>query len=171
MCPKRGCVRSVNRCNFHHMLGDDLEPVLLAITWRNVVGREMDPHGCPALVAPPNPTGAALIASRPNEPLYSKAGVVSSHFWVRAKGNPAYLVEDHAWKARARRGDHAGSASAAFVGGGEGGDHSGDLRTGYVGLAGRAVTGSAPNQLSTGGWASDALSSRSCSSRASTPCA
>jgi len=45
------------------------------------------------------------------------------------------------------------------VGEGEGGDHSGDLRTGYVGLAGRAVTGSAPNQLSTGGgWASGALS-------------
>ena len=41
----------------------------------------------------------------------------------------------------------------------EGGDHSGDLRTGYVGLAGRAVTGIAPNQLFTGGrWASGTLS-------------
>jgi hypothetical protein len=64
MCPKRGCVGSVNRRYFHHMLGDDLEPVLLAIIWRNVVSREMDPHGCArSLVALLNPRGAALIGS------------------------------------------------------------------------------------------------------------
>src|SRR5215472_9814355 len=113
MCPKRGCVGSVTRGYFHHMLGDDLEPVLLAITWRNVVGREIDPHGCPrSLVASLNPRGAALIESSVERSVLqqSRGRLVGclgpSQGKRRLTLSRTYHGED-----RARCGDHVGSAS------------------------------------------------------------
>src|SRR5215470_2660366 len=45
--PKDCRIRPVARGDPHILPRDDIEPILLAVARRHIVGREMDPHGCP----------------------------------------------------------------------------------------------------------------------------
>jgi hypothetical protein len=42
-----GRIGSVARCHVHHVLRDEVNKELFAIARQNVIGREVDPHGCP----------------------------------------------------------------------------------------------------------------------------